>query len=123
MNDPNWRKAAGHGGRLNGMNEIKVPFGRRCWAEVDLSQIVRNYRIYRDSMNPRKEVMCVVKANAYGHGDVKVSLALEKAGCTRSPPSLLICYPSIRLRSVSGSNRCITFAGKVMNILLPYDRL
>ena len=28
-------------------------------------------------------------------------------------------YPSIRLFSVSGSNRCMTFAGKVMYILLP----
>ena len=43
----------------------------------------------------------------------------EKAGCAGSPPFGLLDYPSIRLRSVSGSNRCMTFAGKVMNILLP----
>ena len=63
--------------------EIRVPFGRRCWAEVDLAQIVRNYRLYRDAMPVRKEVMAVVKANAYGHGDAKTAAALERAGCGR----------------------------------------
>ena len=65
------------------MGELRVPFGRRCWAEVDLDQIVANYRIYQAHMPVRKEVMCVVKANAYGHGDVPVASALTRAGCRR----------------------------------------
>ena len=74
-----------------------MPFGRRCWAEVNVDQIVRNYRIYRESMKVRKEMMCVVKANAYGHGDVPVALALEKAGCARFAVSNV--EEAVRLRN------------------------
>ena len=75
------------------MSQLKVPYGRRCWAEVDLSQIVRNYRMYRDSMKVPKEVMCVVKANAYGHGDVQVSLPWKRraAPALRCPTSRRRC--------------------------------
>ena len=79
------------------MSEMNVPYGRRCWAEVDLSRIVRNYRLYRESMKIPKEVMCVVKANAYGHGDVQVSLALEQAGCARFAVSNV--EEAVRLRT------------------------
>ena len=65
------------------MAEVQVPFGRRCWAEISLSQVVENYRLYQSAMPEKKEIMCVVKANAYGHGDAPVALALEKAGCAR----------------------------------------
>ncbi len=79
------------------MNERKVPYGRRCWAEVDLDQIVRNYRLYAESMQVRRDIMCVVKANAYGHGDLPVALALQKAGCTRFAVSNV--EEAVRLRS------------------------
>ena len=64
-------------------HEFSVPFGRRCWAEVDLAQIVRNYTAYRNSLVSPAEIMCVVKADAYGHGDIPVAGALAEAGCSR----------------------------------------
>ena len=50
----------------------------RSWAEVDLSCIVKNYQLYQQ--RTEKDVMAVVKANAYGHGSVAVSKALQKSG-------------------------------------------
>ncbi|MDR2360968.1 MAG: alanine racemase [Oscillospiraceae bacterium] len=51
----------------------------RCRLEVDLAAIVGNYRVLRDYCG--KEVVGVVKADAYGHGAVPVARALEDAGC------------------------------------------
>ena len=46
---------------------------RRCWAEVDLNAIVENCHLCHRAA----ETMAVVKADAYGHGDVPVSQALQ----------------------------------------------
>ncbi len=46
-------------------------------AEVDLNAIRRNLRGIRDRVGARVRIMAVVKANAYGHGAVPVSRAVE----------------------------------------------
>lgn len=53
---------------------------RRSWIEVNLSQLVKNYYIYRKQLSQPVKIMAVVKADAYGHGDVAVCKALETAG-------------------------------------------
>lgn len=50
------------------------------WAEVSLGQIVKNYKIYREIIKTNARIIAVVKADAYGHGDAKVSEALEAEG-------------------------------------------
>ena len=55
-------------------------FVRRCWAEVDLQVLRDNLRIYMQHLKFSHEIMAVVKANAYGHGDVQVSKTLQDAG-------------------------------------------
>lgn len=50
----------------------------RCWAQVDLQALRRNYRRLRGLLSPRQKYLAVVKANAYGHGAVPVALALEE---------------------------------------------
>ena len=52
----------------------------RCWAQVDLQALRRNYRRLRGLLSPRQKYLAVVKANAYGHGAVPVALALEEEG-------------------------------------------
>ena len=47
-------------------------------AEIDLSQLVKNYNIIRKISASR--VICIVKANAYGHGAVECAAALYSAG-------------------------------------------
>lgn len=51
----------------------------RVTASVDLAAIQHNLRVVR-ALAPRSRVMAAVKADAYGHGAVPVSRALEAAG-------------------------------------------
>ncbi|GLH66613.1 hypothetical protein GETHED_09770 [Geothrix edaphica] len=55
------------------------PEGRALRAEVDLGRIARNLGRVRTASGGRG-IWAVVKANAYGHGAVPVSRALEEAG-------------------------------------------
>lgn len=50
------------------------------WVEVDLEAIIHNYRQVKSLVGEKVKVLGVVKANAYGHGLVPVSQALESAG-------------------------------------------
>lgn len=49
-------------------------------ARVDLSRIRHNVRFLKSLTHPGCRMMAVVKANAYGHGDVEVSRAALEAG-------------------------------------------
>ncbi|MDF1499360.1 MAG: alanine racemase [Anaerolineales bacterium] len=50
------------------------------WVQVDLSAIETNLRYYLETT--KRQIMAVVKANAYGHGAVAVSNAALNAGAT-----------------------------------------
>jgi alanine racemase len=52
---------------------------RPTWATVDLEAVRHNVRAL---MPERAELMAVVKANGYGHGDVRVARAALDAGAT-----------------------------------------
>jgi alanine racemase len=52
---------------------------RPCWAEISLSQLKENLAVIRKHVGPERKVLAVVKADAYGHGAVPVSRALEEA--------------------------------------------
>ncbi|MCK4463970.1 MAG: alanine racemase [Candidatus Omnitrophica bacterium] len=51
---------------------------RPTWAEIDLDAIKQNYRTIKKVVAPSVKVMAVVKANAYGHGSIRVSKTLER---------------------------------------------
>ena len=53
---------------------------KRSWIEVDLSQLKANYTIYKNLLPQDPEVMAVIKADAYGHGDVQVARLLSGCG-------------------------------------------
>lgn len=57
--------------------ESKVSTPHSPWIEVRLDRILRNLEQIRKFAGPSVGVMAVVKANAYGHGLVPVSKALE----------------------------------------------
>ncbi|HZB01648.1 MAG TPA: alanine racemase, partial [Actinomycetota bacterium] len=52
---------------------------RPTWAQVDLDAIRHNARLLTPST---AELMAVVKADGYGHGDVEVARAAIEAGAT-----------------------------------------
>lgn len=47
--------------------------GRPTWVEVDLRAIAQNVRYIADLVGPEVAVMAVLKADAYGHGAIKVA--------------------------------------------------
>ncbi|MCL2698912.1 MAG: alanine racemase [Defluviitaleaceae bacterium] len=51
----------------------------RTWAEVNLDNIVHNYEQFKSLTGTN--VMCVVKADGYGHGAVETALRLQERGC------------------------------------------
>lgn len=54
------------------------PSKHRAWAEVDLGAIEHNYRVI--CQQAKAPVLCVVKADAYGHGAVPVAQRLQAMG-------------------------------------------
>ena len=53
---------------------------RPTWAEVSLSTLRQNFRIVQKHVGSAVTICAVVKADAYGHGAVECSLALEQEG-------------------------------------------
>lgn len=53
---------------------------RPAWAEIDLGAIRHNVSTVRSRLAPGCAYMAVVKANAYGHGDVEAARAALEAG-------------------------------------------
>ena len=52
----------------------------RSWVEISRQRIAENYRAVRAAVGPGVETVCVVKADAYGHGAVEVSRTLTAEG-------------------------------------------
>jgi alanine racemase len=57
-----------------------VPPGRPTVGEVDLRALEFNYRQIKRRIPEGVKILAVVKADAYGHGAIPVSLRLEKSG-------------------------------------------
>ncbi len=53
---------------------------KRTWAEIDLDALEYNYKKIREHIGEGVKFLGVVKADAYGHGAVKVSEKLQKLG-------------------------------------------
>ncbi len=49
-------------------------------AEINLAHVLHNLNEVRSKISPGCKILAVVKANAYGHGSIEVSRALEIAG-------------------------------------------
>ena len=53
---------------------------RRTWAEINLDNLTHNFETIRRQVGPNAKLLGVVKADAYGHGAVRVAAHLEKLG-------------------------------------------
>ena len=56
---------------------------RRTWAEVDVDAVKHNYQVIREKVASDTQIMCVIKADAYGHGAVFLAKLYEKLGADR----------------------------------------
>lgn len=52
----------------------------RCWAEIELNTIAHNVEEIRKMIPKTTNIMAIVKANAYGHGDIAITKELIKCG-------------------------------------------
>src|SRR5690625_3639100 len=62
---------------------------RDTWAEVNLDAIEHNVKEMRKKLPETSEIMAVVKANGYGHGDVQVAKQALASGATYIAVALL----------------------------------
>ena len=92
-------------------------FFRKTWAEINLDQFAHNIEVIKKHTN--KAVFCVVKANAYGHGDFYIAKQAQLLGCPYVAVSSL--DEAIALRN-QGFNGDILVLGYVatsdMNVLI-----
>ena len=49
----------------------------RTYVEIDLEAIRHNIRCEREKVGNKVKIMAIIKANAYGHGDIEVAEALK----------------------------------------------
>ncbi len=64
----------------SGIMENQGYFYRDTWAEVDLDCITENIMSIKNRLPKDVDIFAVVKANAYGHGDVQVANTALEAG-------------------------------------------
>ncbi|MCM3729029.1 alanine racemase [Neobacillus cucumis] len=62
--------------------EEQVYFYRDTWAEIDLDCIAENVSSVKKHLPGQVEIIAVVKANAYGHGDVQAAKTALSAGAS-----------------------------------------
>lgn len=62
--------------------EIVGELHRPTWLEIDLGAIGGNARAVADLVGPRTRVMATLKADAYGHGALKVARTVLRNGAT-----------------------------------------
>ncbi len=62
------------------MPVIEYPTTRWSWVEIDLSAVRKNTRSFKALLSSRTQMMCAVKADAYGHGAVECARIMRSAG-------------------------------------------
>lgn len=61
----------------------------RTWVEISLNDLEHNYREISSRLPDGCQMLGVCKANAYGHGAVRVAQRLQRAGCSGWPSTAM----------------------------------
>jgi alanine racemase len=88
----------------------------RCYVEVSLPQIRENFLSIAEALKPKTEIMPVVKANAYGHGAIRVAQTLTNAGARWLAVSNTSEGVALRRAGIPEEVRIIVMAG-----ILPFE--
>ena len=56
---------------------------KRAWIEINLDKLEHNYNEIKKQISDKTEVMAIVKADGYGHGDTMVAEHLHNIGCKK----------------------------------------
>lgn len=65
------------------MERFQGPESRWSWVEVNLAALRRNTNAFRRRLERGVQLMCVVKADAYGHGAVPCMKVMHAAGASQ----------------------------------------
>ena len=79
----------------------KMEFERHCWAEIDLDALRHNFAAIQQRVNGN--ICAVVKADAYGHGDLAVAHTLQTAGAAAFAVSCLEEAKRLRRHGITGA--------------------
>lgn len=74
---------------------------KRTWAEIDLDALRFNYRTIRKHIGSKVKFLGVVKADAYGHGAVKVAGLLQEEGADYLAVSSIDEAMELRLNGIN----------------------
>ncbi|MBI3594840.1 MAG: alanine racemase [Nitrospirae bacterium] len=85
-------------------------------AEIDLSALLHNLGEIRKWIGPERQIIAVVKADAYGHGAVRISQTLEEAGV--SVLGVALVQEGIELRQ-GGVRLPILVMGSILKEQIP----
>lgn len=97
-------------------------YADRCWTEIDLEQIKKNLSVYKANLHDKSEIMAVVKADAYGHGDAVVAKLLSDNGIRDFAVSNIDEAIHIRKAGVNGNIIILGYTPlKRLNDLVKYD--
>ena len=95
---------------------------RRSWVEIDLNAVAHNYQIYGSLISDDKKIMAVVKADAYGHGDIPVAKKLQELGCRNFAVSNIAEGIGLRKAGIEGQILVLGYTPiSCTNELLEYD--
>ncbi|MEK7679818.1 MAG: alanine racemase, partial [Deltaproteobacteria bacterium] len=91
---------------------------RPTTAFIDTGALRHNYSILRGRIPEGARIMAVVKANAYGHGDIEVARVLEGIGCCHFGVAILEEGYRLRQGGIKGSIVVLggIYPGQVMEI-------
>lgn len=75
---------------------------KRSWVTVSIDSLLKNFKIYLNNIQESASIMAVVKADAYGHGAVEISKALQKEGINNFAVSNVMEGVELRQSGVKG---------------------
>ena len=95
---------------------------KRSWIEIDMSQLKDNYFLYKKNLRRDAEIMAVIKADAYGHGDVQVARMLYEQGVHLFAVSNIDEAIGLREAGVKGEILLLGYSSPIyVRAMLKYD--
>ena len=98
-----------------------VDYTRRTWVDIDLDAIQHNLELIR-SLTGDAEIMCVIKADAYGHGVEQIALEYQRMGVNWYAVSNIEEAVELRRCGIRGDILILGYTPhKVTRLLSDYD--
>ena len=69
-----------HRGAWEELRKKILPSRHDTWMDVNLSNLIYNYNLFRNYCGLKSRLICMVKASAYGLGSLEVARSLQSAG-------------------------------------------